>query len=137
MLSACRCLSPTSVWHFAGTGWTFLGERRFLEADANGGRRDLRRKYQAMRPGARLVGISWRSSNHEVGWLKGQDLLAWAPILSVVGNVAFVNLQYGDCREESVVGPPDARNLISSRTPISIRSRIWMVSPPRSAPWIW
>ncbi|TAK99879.1 MAG: tetratricopeptide repeat protein [Rhodospirillaceae bacterium] len=80
--------------------WTdFPRQERFLKADPTR-QSALRRKYQSLRPGARLVGISWRSSNHEVGWLKGQDLLAWAPILSVAGNIAFVNLQYGDCRED-------------------------------------
>jgi len=61
----------------------------------------LRKKYQSARPGKRLVGISWRSTgNYEVGWLKGPELSAWAPILSANKDVAFVNLQYGDCRPD-------------------------------------
>ncbi len=72
---------------------------KFLKADQH--KQDsLRAKYQAHRPGARLVGISWMSQkNYELGWLKSQSLLSWAPILSTP-RVLFVNLQYGDRQQE-------------------------------------
>jgi len=77
----------------------FPARRRFLLADP--ARRDaLRAKYQSLRPGARVVGISWRSRRgDEFDRLKSQELLAWAPILATP-DVLFVNLQYGDCGEE-------------------------------------
>ena len=77
----------------------FPQRQSFLTADRN--RRDaLRAKYQAHRPGTRLVGISWMSQkNYEVGWLKSQNLLSWAPILSTPG-ILFVNLQYGNRQQE-------------------------------------
>ncbi len=66
----------------------------FLAPDA--ARRDaLRAKYQAARPGAKLVGLSWGSGNPEIGSLKSLRLQDLAPILTVPG-VTFVNLQYGD-----------------------------------------
>jgi hypothetical protein len=80
--------------------WSAFPNRyHFLKADT-ARQNALRAKYQALRPGARLVGISWRSRNYEVGWLKGPGLTAWRSLLSTPGDVAFINLQYGDCQEE-------------------------------------
>lgn len=57
----------------------------------------LRKKY---RQGSnKLVGISWRSINPEIGAQKSIPLNAWVPLLKTPG-VTFVNLQYGDTRAE-------------------------------------
>ena len=77
----------------------FQKSKSFLRADQ--GKRDtLRAKYQALRLGAKVVGISWMSQkNYEIGWLKSQNLLSWTPILSTP-DIIFVNLQYGDRSED-------------------------------------
>ena len=62
-------------------------------------RATLRKKYLAGREKTLLVGISWRSANPEIGVQKSLALAEWEPILKVPG-ITFVNLQYGDCREE-------------------------------------
>ena len=62
-------------------------------------RATLRKKYLAGREKNLLVGISWRSANPEIGAQKSLALSEWLPILKVPG-ITFVNLQYGDCREE-------------------------------------
>ncbi len=59
----------------------------------------LRRRYQAVRPGTKLVGISWRSKNLRVEDAKSIPLDAWAPLLKVPG-ITFVSLQYGDAHDE-------------------------------------
>ena len=46
-----------------------------------------------------LVGLSWFSSNPEIGWEKSIDLTDWRPLIEVPG-VQFVDLQYGDTREK-------------------------------------
>lgn len=46
-----------------------------------------------------LVGISWKSTNKNLGKRKSSELFDWSPLLQIPG-VTFVNLQYGDCREE-------------------------------------
>jgi hypothetical protein len=60
---------------------------------------ELRSKYQAMAPGKRLVGISWRSRRDRVGIHKSMALREFTPVLQTPG-AAFVNLQYGDCGAE-------------------------------------
>ena len=62
-------------------------------------RASLRDRYLEHAPRNKLVGISWRSINPEIGAQKGVDLAAWLPILKVRG-VTFINLQYGDCSAE-------------------------------------
>ena len=62
-------------------------------------RKKFRTKYEKMAKGRRIVGLSWRSKNLEVGEAKTIDLNAWAPILKTE-NVFFVNLQYGECSKE-------------------------------------
>jgi Flp pilus assembly protein TadD len=47
----------------------------------------------------RVVGVSWRSANHKVGAAKSTALADWSEILRVPG-ARFVDLQYGDTREE-------------------------------------
>jgi len=56
----------------------------------------LRRSYEGLAQGRRIVGLSWRSKNPKIGKNKTADLVNFAPVLSVPG-VMFVNLQYGDC----------------------------------------
>ena len=57
----------------------------------------LRARY---RQGAnKVVGISWRSINPEIGARKSIALTAWLPLLKTSG-ITFVNLQYGDSRAE-------------------------------------
>jgi hypothetical protein len=84
---------------FRRTFADFPERKSFLRADQD--KRDvLRAKYLAQRPGTRLVGISWMSQkNYEIGWLKSQNLLGWAPILATPG-ITFINLQYGDRKSD-------------------------------------
>ena len=84
---------------FRGNFANFPQHQGFLKVDQEK-QGVLRRKYQLLRPGTLLVGISWRSpGNYEIGWLKSHRLLDWAPILSTPG-ITFVNLQYGDCKAD-------------------------------------
>ncbi|WP_374377212.1 tetratricopeptide repeat protein [Dongia sp.] len=55
----------------------------------------LRARYQAMFPGKKLIGISWRSGNRDSAAIRSLELSEWGPILSNP-DCAFVNLQYGD-----------------------------------------
>lgn len=57
-----------------------------------------RQRYRALGAGP-VIGLSWRSSNYKVGAQKSLELQQWAALLAQPGAV-FVNLQYGDCREE-------------------------------------
>ena len=59
----------------------------------------LRARYQAIAPGNRIVGLSWRSKNDRIGKSKSAEIFAWNEIFCVPG-VTFVNLQYGDCASE-------------------------------------
>ncbi len=59
----------------------------------------LRARYQAASPGAKLVGISWRSKNVRIEDAKSIPLEAWTPILKRPG-VTFVSLQYGDVAQD-------------------------------------
>jgi len=47
----------------------------------------------------RVIGISWRSGNPRIGGVKSLRLEEFLPILRLPG-IRFVNLQYGDAREE-------------------------------------
>jgi tetratricopeptide (TPR) repeat protein len=77
---------------------SFPSRRGFLKVDSP--LRDLlREKYLTGRGDCRLVGLSWRSINPEIGAQKSLPLAEWLPILKTPG-VVFVNLQYGDCRAE-------------------------------------
>jgi Flp pilus assembly protein TadD len=60
---------------------------------------DLRRRYEDMAGGRRIVGLSWRSKNERIGEAKSTGLSGFAPIFQTPG-VMFVNLQYGECSEE-------------------------------------
>jgi len=55
----------------------------------------LRQKYQALFPGRKLVGLSWRSPKAQLDAHKSIDLRLWQPVLATPG-CQFINLQYGD-----------------------------------------
>ncbi len=64
----------------------------YMRADP--ARRDrLRARYE--RGSAPIIGVSWFSSNPEIGWEKSVDLEDWRPLLEVP-DLRFVDLQYGD-----------------------------------------
>lgn len=61
--------------------------------------RDWKHRYQHL-GGQRTVGISWRGGKEpHVKKLRSTSLTEWAAVLRTP-DVAFVNLQYGDCRHE-------------------------------------
>ena len=88
-----------------GTPLQFLREqiedfprRKFLVPDPKRVA-DFRDRLEAIGPGP-YVGICWRSMMQEVKRRKYFSTLdAWGPILKARG-VSFVNLQYGDCKDE-------------------------------------
>jgi tetratricopeptide (TPR) repeat protein len=55
----------------------------------------LRAKYQALFPGKRLIGISWRSGNRDSATIRSIDLSLMKPIFETP-DCAFISLQYGD-----------------------------------------
>jgi tetratricopeptide (TPR) repeat protein len=55
----------------------------------------LRERYQAMFPGKRLIGISWRSGNRDSATIRSIDLAAMRAVLDTP-DCAFISLQYGD-----------------------------------------
>ena len=59
----------------------------------------LRRKYQKLAGGKILIGISWKSTHNSAGKLKSTSLTNWESLLSQTGCF-FVNLQYGDVKQE-------------------------------------
>lgn len=77
---------------------SFPKHRGYLNADA-ARTETLRVRYRALIPGNRVVGISWRSRNEEIGAIKSADLSLWDDVLTVPG-ITFVNLQYGECGDE-------------------------------------
>lgn len=75
---------------------SFRGNLSYLKADP----RHAVSLRSAYREGNRpVIGLSWRSSNKNVGSRKSLPIAAWFPILSAI-DATFVNLQYGDCAEE-------------------------------------
>jgi tetratricopeptide (TPR) repeat protein len=58
----------------------------------------FRERYRRL-GGGPVIGISWRSSNYKVGTRKSLSLSELTPMLKLPGAV-FVNLQYGDCKDE-------------------------------------
>lgn len=46
-----------------------------------------------------ICGITWRSINEKIGEAKTIQLIEFLPLLKIK-NIAFVNLQYGDCKNE-------------------------------------
>ena len=59
---------------------------------------EFRARYRSLGDGP-VIGISWRSGNYKVGARKSLELSALAPMLKLPGAV-FVNLQYGNCKDE-------------------------------------
>ena len=59
----------------------------------------LRDKYKGLTDDRFLVGISWKSINHGIEKEKSTILENWTPILSQP-DCFFVNLQYGDIKQE-------------------------------------
>jgi len=55
----------------------------------------LRNRYQALFPGKRLIGISWRSGNRDSATIRSIGLSLWRPIFETP-DCAFISLQYGD-----------------------------------------
>lgn len=55
----------------------------------------MRHRYQALFPGKKLIGISWRSGNRDSAAIRSLELASWAPIFAIA-DCAFINLQYGD-----------------------------------------
>ena len=73
--------------------------------------KELREKYQQLEVGKLLIGISWKSSNKDIGKLKSTFLTQWRDLLSQK-DCLFINLQYGDVDEEL--------NAFTAQTGISI-----------------
>ncbi|MGE4065091.1 MAG: tetratricopeptide repeat protein [Rhodospirillaceae bacterium] len=70
----------------------------YLKADPV--KRDrLRRKYEDLARGRRIVGLAWKSKRHIYGSSKSTTPLSLAAILKVPG-VMFVNLQYGEVEQD-------------------------------------
>jgi tetratricopeptide (TPR) repeat protein len=55
----------------------------------------LRQRYEALFPGKRLIGISWRSGNRDSAAMRSLDLPRWKPLFDLE-DCAFISLQYGD-----------------------------------------
>jgi len=71
---------------------------RYLRADA-GVTAGLRAAYQAAAPGCRIMGLSWRSGNPQLGSAKSVALSQLAPLFALPG-ISWVSLQYGDAGAE-------------------------------------
>lgn len=57
----------------------------------------LRDRYQALAAGRKLVGLSWRSANRQIGADKSIPLGDLLPVLRQQPGIQWVSLQYGDC----------------------------------------
>jgi Flp pilus assembly protein TadD/ADP-heptose:LPS heptosyltransferase len=75
-------------------GW----KHGYLKADPERAAR-LRHKYQAMFPGKKLVGISWKSTRPLYGEKKTVDIEAWKNVLATE-SCQFICLQYGDVQAD-------------------------------------
>ncbi len=85
-------------WHRRQFG-AFPNRNRYLRADCGLSER-LRQRYLDHAPaGTRLMGLSWRSINPLIGSEKSLNLEFFAPILGS-SKVRWINLQYGDTRDE-------------------------------------
>lgn len=71
----------------------------YLQADSTL-RDSLRQRYQAWaRPGDRLIGLSWRSTNPKLGAAKSIPLAVMAPLFAMPG-ITWISVQYGDMTGE-------------------------------------
>jgi tetratricopeptide (TPR) repeat protein len=100
-----------SLGRFLRRSWeSFPRHPGYLRADTSRVRSYRDRLLKESGKGARVVGISWQSTNREVGMLKSIPLDEWAPVLRVP-SASFVDLQYGDTTAERALaaGPSAAR----------------------------
>jgi len=72
----------------------FPNHNGYLEADEKQ-TKQFKQKYRALFPGKRLIGISWKSGNAELGAARTASLDLWQTILEQADCV-FINIQYGD-----------------------------------------
>ena len=77
---------------------SFPKHEGYLKADPDKTAR-LRRKYEEIARGRRIVGVAWKSRRRVYGKSKSTTPSDLGAILEVPGTL-FVNLQYGDCAEE-------------------------------------
>ncbi|WP_395018160.1 tetratricopeptide repeat protein [Dongia sp.] len=70
------------------------GKAGFLVADP-ALKSKLRKRYEALFPGKRLIGISWRSGNRDSAATRSLELPYWKPLFDMQ-DCAFISLQYGD-----------------------------------------
>lgn len=70
------------------------GKSGFLVADP-ALKSKLRKRYEALFPGKRLIGISWRSGNRDSAAMRSLELPYWKPLFDME-DCAFISLQYGD-----------------------------------------
>jgi tetratricopeptide (TPR) repeat protein len=70
------------------------GKAGFLVADP-ALKSKLRKRYEALFPGKRLIGISWRSGNRDSAAMRSLELPYWKPLFDME-DCAFISLQYGD-----------------------------------------
>lgn len=76
----------------------FPKHKGYLRADSQKVAR-CRETYERMAQGRRIVGVAWRSARSDLGPEKSARLRSYAPLLQMP-DIFFVNVQYGDCREE-------------------------------------
>lgn len=74
---------------------SFPRDKGYLKADP-AKRATLRKSYETLAGGRRIVGVAWRSRNPRVGSSKSAELINFRAVLETPG-IMFVNLQYGDC----------------------------------------
>jgi len=70
------------------------GRGGFLVADPEL-KSKLRKRYEALFPGKRLIGISWSSGNRDSAAMRSLELPYWKPLFDME-DCAFISLQYGD-----------------------------------------
>lgn len=70
----------------------------YLQADTNQSNQ-FRQNYRGQFPGKKLIGISWKSGNEELGAARSATLDLWQPVFENT-DCAFINLQYGDVAAE-------------------------------------
>ena len=59
----------------------------------------FKKKYEKAFPKKTLIGISWKTSNAESGYLRNIDLAHWSTLLEKK-FVQFINLQYGNIEQD-------------------------------------
>ncbi|MGY8991655.1 MAG: tetratricopeptide repeat protein [Rhodospirillales bacterium] len=70
----------------------------YLKADADQ-IKNISNQYRTRFPGKRLIGISWKSGNEELGAMRSATLDMWQPVFQHA-DCAFINVQYGDVHAE-------------------------------------